>query len=93
MHIESFTLNNFFPKETWFNEYYENNGEYEISDEHIKFKCGFVSYKGTILENSLELLVHSDYNGYKAMRTYKFISFEELQNQKINLVQYLAVNG
>ena len=90
--IESFVLNDFFPKETWFNELYENNGTYEISDDHIKFKCGFVSYEGTILENSLELSVHSDYNGYEAMETFKFISFEELQYQKINLVQYLATN-
>ena len=92
--IESFDLNDFFPKETWFNEFYKNNnGTYEISDDHIKFKCGFVSYEGTILENSLELSVHSDYNGYEAMETYKFISFKELQYQKINLAQYLATNG
>ena len=91
--IESFTFNRFFPKESWFNENYENYGTYEISENHIKFKCGFVSYEGTILGNSLELSIHSDYNGYDAKETYKFISFEELQYQQINLLQYLAANG
>ena len=91
--IESFTFNQFFPKETWFNESYENYGTYEISENHIKFKCGFISYEGTILGNILELSTHSDYNGYEAKEIYKFISFEELQNQKINLLQYLAANG
>ena len=91
--IESFTLNQFFPKETWFNESYEDYGTYEISENHIKFKCGFVSYEGTILGNILELSTHSDYNGHEDKRIYKFISFEELQKQKINLIQYLAANG
>ena len=91
--IESFTLNQFFPKETWFNETYEDYGTYEISENHIKFKCGFVSYEGTILGNILELSTHSDYNGHEAKEIYKFISFEELQNHKINLLQYLAANG
>ena len=91
--IESYTLNEFFPKETWFNETYEDYGTYEVSDNHIKFKCGFVSYEGINLGNILELSTHSDYNGYEAKEIYKFISLEELQNQEINLIQILAANG
>ncbi len=91
--IESYTLNQFFPKESWFNEFYEDYGTYEISGNHIKFKCGFVLYEGTILGNSLDLFSHSNFNGYEDNNTFKFISFEELQNQKINLFQYLATNA
>ena len=91
--LDTITLNEFFPKESWFNENFNNKGTYEISGNHIKFKCGFVSYEGTILENSLELFSHSDYNGYECNHIYKFISFDELQSEKINLLQYLAANN
>ena len=91
--IESFTLNSFFPNDSWFNESYQDYGIYEISGNHIEFKCGFVSYKGTILENGLELSSHSDANGHEAHRNYRFISFEELKYKKINLLDYLAANS
>ena len=91
--IESYTLNQFFPKESWFNEFYKDYGTYKISKNHIKFKCGYVSYEGTILGNILELSIHGDYNGYEANETYKFIPFEESQYQKINLFNHLAANG
>ena len=91
--IESYTLNQFFPKDTWFNESYEDNGTYEITGNHIKFKCDFVLYDGTISGNNLELFWHSNYNGKEGNETYKFISFDELNSQKINLLQYFAANN
>ena len=74
---------NYFPKENWFNENYEEKGDYIISEEQISFVCSNVSYKGTILnDDKLSLFSHSNLNGYESTEEYKFISFEILNDIK-----------
>ena len=72
---------NFFPSDDWFNENYENNGNYNITDDKISFTCGKVEYKGTILsQDKLELFFYSKINGNEGKIEYKFISFEVLND-------------
>ena len=72
-----------FPKGNWFNENYENSGNYEISisGNKIAFSLGKVHYKGTLLNRQkMELFVHSDINGNEDTKVYKFISLDVLQD-------------
>ena len=74
---------NFFPSGNWFDENYEDNGNYNISGEQISFECGNVLYNGTILsKDKLKLFSHSNINGYETTREYKFISFKILKDIK-----------
>ena len=72
-----------FPKGNWFNENYEDSGNYEISisGNKIAFSLGKVHYKGTLLNRQkMELFVHSDINGYENTEIYKFISLDVLKD-------------
>ncbi len=76
-------FSNFFPSGNWFNEEYEDNGDFNISGDQINFVCGDVDYKGTILNDEiLELFSHSNINGYESTKKYKFISFDVLKDIK-----------
>ena len=73
----------FFPSGNWFNEEYEDNGNFNISGNQINFICGKIEYKGTILnDETLELFSHSNINGYESTNKYKFISFDVLNDIK-----------
>ena len=80
-----FCFGSFFPSENWFNEKYEDSGNFKIIENEISFDCsseeGKVSYKGTILnEDELELFSHSYINGYEDTKIYKFIPFDVLKD-------------
>ena len=73
----------FFPSGNWFNENYENNGNFDISGDQISFKCGEVLYNGTIInQDKLKLFSHSNLNGHEETKEYKFISFDALNDIK-----------
>ena len=75
---------NFFPTNNWFNENYENNGNYNISGDQISFECGKILYKGTILnDDKLKLFSHSNINGHEDTKEFKFISFEILKDIQV----------
>ena len=82
---KNFCFGGFFPLLDWFNETYEDSGNFEITGNKISFysscKYGKVSYKGTILnEEELELFSHSHINGYEQTRIFKFIPFEVVRD-------------
>ena len=80
-HNDALSFGNFFPSGDWFNENYENNGFYNITDDKISFTCGKVEYKGTILsQDKLKLFFYSKINGNEGKEEYKFISFDVLND-------------
>ena len=73
----------FFPSGNWFNENYENNGNFDISGDQISFKCGEVLYNGTIInQDKLKLFSHSNINDHEETKEYKFISFDCINDIK-----------
>ena len=81
----NFSFGSFFPSGNWFNEKYEDSGNFEIIENEISFDCsseeGKVSYKGKILnDDELELFYHSYINGYEDTKIYKFIPFDVLKD-------------
>ena len=80
-HNDPRNFGHFFPKGDWFNENYEDNVYYNITDDKISFTCGEVEYKGTILsQDKLKLFFYSKINGNEGKEEYKFISFEVLND-------------
>ena len=80
-----FCFGSFFPSNDWFNENYDDSGNFKIIENEISFDIssedGKVSYKGTILnEDELELFSHSYINGYEDTKIYKFIPFDILKD-------------
>ena len=76
-----FTFGNCFPVGNWFNENYESNGIFNISENQITFECGDIEYKGTIINDDiLKLFSHSNINNYETTEEYNFISFKVLQD-------------
>ena len=81
----NFSFGSCFPSGNWFNEKYEDSGNFEIIENEISFYCsseeGKVSYKGKILnDDELELFCHSYINGYEDTKIYKFIPFDVLKD-------------
>ena len=82
---QDFCFGSFFPSNDWFNENYDDSGNFKIIENEISFDCsskhGKVSYKGTILnDDKLELFSHSYINGYEQTKIYKFIPFDVLKD-------------
>ena len=77
------SFGNYFPAGDWFNEKYNENGEFKVTENKISFNCGRISYNGTILnEDELGLFSHSYINNYETTEIFKFISFNALKDIK-----------
>ena len=80
----------YFPQGDWFNEFYEQNGNYTISGNKISFVCSKVSYEGIILNSrKLSLFSHSYINGYESTKEYKYISFNDIKKLGVDQICYL----